>query len=93
MKFDPTGICILSSIKSKEECDAYLTFLIADERPRHLAAQQRDEMMAEIWRKYGGDYYLARAAFAESAAHRHQDDLDGIAKRIKEIEAYRETLK
>ena len=92
MTFDESGICILSSITSKDECDAYLDFLRFDERPRHLAAQQRDEMMAEIWRKWGSDYYLARAAFAESAAKRHQDDLDGIAKRIPEIEAYRETL-
>jgi hypothetical protein len=36
MRFDSDGICILSSITTRDECDAYLTFLTEDERQAAL---------------------------------------------------------
>ena len=98
MRFSEDGICELSSITSVDECDAYIWFLGWDERPRHQLAKQ----LAEIW--VSGARHMARAfplqerfwyALAEfrySAIARHQQDLDGITKRIKEIEAHRATL-
>jgi hypothetical protein len=97
VRFSDDGICILSSITTRDECDAYIRFL-SDERVRH------EEALVEALRV--ADFYdrLSRVAtssaviapllmpFYDSAAKRHQADLDGIAKRIKEIEAYRETL-
>lgn len=85
MTFDENGICVLESIKSRDECDDYVKFL-QDERERHRDAKAKAAYVDYTWHGY------PLAEFYASAARRHQSDLDLIERRIAEIEAYRETL-
>ena len=93
MRFNSDGICILDSIMEPEECRAYAHFL-EREAERHFIGQ-RDALKWAEWHE-GMDVHLvfhgAMAAFCRSAARRHQDDLDGIDKRLAEIEAHKAKL-
>jgi hypothetical protein len=91
MTFDENGICVLESITSPDECEAYKAFLLAEGK-RH-----RDELVsvveyADRLREIDTIYTKAAAEFYDSAAKRHADDLDAIAKRIPEIEAHKAKL-
>ena len=101
MRFSEDGICELDSITTADECDAYRDFLWGDEQKRHVAGQDDAELDARMCRrladrggnsKWATTYWMAKAALWDSAALRHRQDLDGITKRIKEIEAHRATL-
>lgn len=98
MTFNDDGICILSSITHPDECDAYIDFLQYDERPRHVAAK----MIADTYVAYaeqlilrpseGLVYLVAMKRFRDSAATRHQQDIDGIDRLIPKIEAHKARL-
>ena len=98
MTFDENGICVLESLTSVDECEAYIDFLKYDERPRHQAAK----MIAENFIAWAfhrsriapdAEAYLeAKARLYDSAATRHQQDIDAIAKRLLEIEAHKAKL-
>lgn len=93
MDFDSDGICILESITTAEECNAYIHFL-GRESERHFIGQ-RDALKWAEWHSGAvvrREFHDAMAAFYRSAANRHQDDLDGITTRIGQIAAHRETL-
>jgi hypothetical protein len=100
MQFDGDGICILESITDPAECDAYIEFLRYDEKPRH----QAERMIAEV-RITGAmqhclnspcgqpaEFWRALARFRDSAATRHQHDLEGIDRLIPKIQAYKAKL-
>ena len=91
MRFSEDGICELDSITSVDECEAYKDFLI-DERHRHAKELDNAKYQATLFGKGISTYHQATAVFYDSAATRHRQDLDGITKRIKEIEAHRATL-
>ena len=102
MRFSEDGICELSSITTVDECEAYKAFLVG-ERDRHgeamddadeesgLASGLSDYIPTRLTGR-SRRYLDAYAAFWGSASLRHQQDLDGITKRLKEIEAHRATL-
>ena len=93
MQFNDDGICVLESITEPDECRAYAHFL-GREAERHFIGQ-RDALKWAEWHE-GMDIHLAfhsaMAAFCRSAARRHQDDLDGIDRRLPEIEAHKAKL-
>jgi len=96
MRFSEDGICELDSITSVDECEAYKDFL-GHEKYRHLKALHASVHESSIRRAMASgrerpEYHQAIASFEDSAATRHRQDLDGITKRIKEIEAHRATL-
>jgi len=102
MRFSEDGICELPSLTSVDECDAYVLFL-KSERNRHLDALDSAEDEALLWSAVAQgapirttrcsiEFGLASSAFYDSAATRHRQDLAGIAKRVKEIEAHKATL-
>jgi hypothetical protein len=91
MTFDESGICVLESITSVDECEAYKEFL---RREGHRHASDLEEMAV-----YGGRlraidtvYTHAAAEFYNSAVKRHGDDLVAIGKRLLEIEAHKAKL-
>ena len=91
MKFDDNGICILESITSVDECEAYKAFL-GVEKSRHDA--ERKEALYYAARLDGVDtvYTHAGAEFYRSAVARHAQDARAIPKRIKQIEAHKAKL-
>ena len=96
MTFDKNGICELESITTVDECDAYAYFL-GREVERHYLGK-RDALEWTEWHRQDAFhanpvYHEAVAAFYQSAAKRHQDDLDGIDRLIPKIQAHREALK
>ena len=98
MTFNENGICDLESITEPDECDAYIDFLQYDERPRHMAAK----MIAETWIAYSflriqnkpdeATYLKALARFRDSAATRHQQDIDAIDRLIPKIQKHKAKL-
>ena len=91
MIFDSDGICILPSITSVDECEAYKAFL-RTEKARH--EHERDAAMDYARRLAEVDTVYTRAAanLYLSAHSRHAQDARAIPKRIKAIEAYKATL-
>lgn len=94
MIFNEDGICVLDSIASTDECSAYLHFLNR-EAERHFIGHHDALKWAE-WHEGITDvlpeFHNAMAQFYQSAARRHQDDLDGITQRISQIQAHKEKL-
>jgi len=96
MTFDENGICVLESITSPDECDAYVEFLRQEEARHHNAYE--DALISidscEFIANAGGHplYHKAVAAFYDSAATRHQADLKAITKRLKQIAAHKAKL-
>jgi len=91
MEFDNTGICILKTITTKDECEAYKTFLMA-ERIRHEKEMGSVTRVANNLEGIDTEFTSAMSAFYRSAASRHQDDLCGITKTLAKIEAHKATL-
>ena len=91
MEFDNTGICILKTITTTDECEAYRVFLLA-ERVRHENERVTSWKQAAELDMGDTDYTRALAAFYRSAASRHQDDIMGIAKTLVKIQAHKATL-
>lgn len=91
MEFDSDGICILESIEHPDECEAYKAFLMAEGR-RHGAELESVTEYADRLREVDTVYTHAAAAFYDSAAKRHADDLDAIDRRLLEIEAHKAKL-
>ena len=91
LTFDENGICILSSITSVDECEAYKAFL-RTEKARH--EHERDAAMDYARRLAEVDTVYTRAAadFYLSAHRRHAQDARAIPKRIKAIEAHKARL-
>jgi hypothetical protein len=93
MTFDETGICVLESVTTIDECRAYLHFLTR-EKERHYRGQQEALGWAD-WHHGlpgAGGYHHAVAEFYYSAARRHKDDLDAIDKTWARIEAHKAKL-
>jgi hypothetical protein len=95
MIFDEQGICVLESIIHPNECDAYMDFL-DDERWRHHDALDEAKHQIEATRApQDGDsepYDAAFTAFYQSAATRHQQDIDAIDRLLPRIEAHKAKL-
>ena len=102
MTFDENGICVLESITHPCQCDAYRDFLM-DEWKRHVKAwKQATKRVARFrwtaaWMRVLRvpnlqTYYLAAGLCVGSAATRHQQDIDAIAKRLLEIAAHKAKL-
>ena len=91
MTFDKDGICELESITSVDECEAYRYFL-EGERRRHMSALQEASRKAAFHGQAAYPYFQDVARFFDSAALRHQQDLDAITKRLEEIEAHKAGL-
>jgi len=89
--FNKDGICELESIETVDECEAYTIFLLSEER-RHCEALDVAEGQVDRAGAMDCPFTKAYAQFFDSAAKRHQQDLDGITKRIAEIEAHKAKL-
>jgi len=94
MVFDEDGICVLESLTTDDECQAYVHFL-GREGERHFIHQRDAQKWAE-WHEgitaVRPEFHKAMGEFYRSAIRRAQDDLDGIERRIPQIEAHREKL-
>lgn len=91
MEFNQDGICILESITSSDECEAYKAFL-RYERQRHEDESQVAFDYAARLDEVDTAYTHAAAQFYRSAEARHGGDADAIPKRIAEIEAHKAKL-
>jgi len=84
------GIVELDSIETVEEAAAYIEFL-GREVQRHADERKASEYSAECERDDARNYYVdarhaeALAAFWDSAAGRHQSDIDASEKRIAQV--------
>jgi len=89
MKFND-GIVELDSIETVEEAAAYLEFLLR-ETDRHTQERGAAMHFAESERDDARNYYIdarhaeALAVFWDSAAERHQADIDASEKRIAQV--------
>ena len=91
MRFSEDGICELDSITTVDECDAYVAFLY-DERARHIIACDRAWDEGGRMSAHKLSYWRVRAQFEQSAARRHQQDIDGIDRLVPKIQAHKATL-
>jgi hypothetical protein len=91
MKFNADGICELESITSVDECEAYKAFLRAEE-DRHSSEMVETLRYAARLNDVDTVYTHAAAEFYQSAAVRHQDDLDAIDRLIPRIDAHKAKL-
>lgn len=78
------GIVEMESIKTSKEARAYVWFL-SEERVRHKQEVAIASRKAEAHRTCGGPYHDAKAEFYDSAAYRHQCDVEATGKRIVEV--------
>jgi len=84
------GIVEMDSIETVEEAAAYLEFLLR-ETDRHAQERGAATNSAELERDDARNFYVdarhaeALAAFWDSAAGRHQSDIDASERRIAQV--------
>jgi hypothetical protein len=90
MTFDSDGICILESLTTVDECEAYKDFLKLELARHRRALNYAQAVMRD--KLAVASRHVAEAQFWESAVSRHEDDMRASRVRLLEIEAHKAKL-